>query len=666
MAYVPALDGVRALCVLAVLTFHAGFEGARGGYLGVSTFFTLSGFLVTSLLLSELEASRSGAAARPGRARGHVDLLGFWRRRLRRLVPASIVTLAGVALVAPAWLGPEAQARLGADILASLGYFVNWRFVEADLGYWLIFSAPSWVQHFWSLAIEGQLYVVLPVLVLVAARTQASNRTFGRLVLVGFLAGTACSFVLGADGAAFDRIYYGTDTRAPELFAGALLALAARHHPLERGRSGGLALDVAGFVALALVGTCWHLVDLETAGLTRGGLSLYALLSVTMIAACLRGRAFAACLAWAPLVWIGRVSYAVYLFHWPIYLALDVALDAPSPLLRLSVGGAATFALAALSDVLLETPIRRGRGRIGRAPFVAALAAMLCVSLLVAARMPAGPVFEELCGADPAAAFGFDPAPGDDARTEGLRFAAFGDSVSFSLVPGFKRWFRHEGHGVMLDGRNRLGCGLIVPAYLRAMEARGESVEIFEGGPRRGISTRPECRAYLEDVRESIDDLDLDVVIVLIGTWDLTGLPANRGPGRRSLAEPEIQAWMREAMDEYVAALSARGAEIVWLTLPRFRAKSKYPLTEAETEAARASLNRLIFELPDRWPGVVGVLDLAQVVEDWPGGVFDPALREDGLHFTNAGSLDLIEAGVGAGVIEALGHLDDAMDADRS
>ena len=204
--YLPALDGIRGLSVAAVLVFHGGLGWASGGFLGVSTFFTLSGFLITSLLLDEYQMT------------GRIALLEFWTRRFRRLMPAALLTLSGVALYGALLANPQQLWRLRADSLSSLFYFANWQFMFSGRAYEELFVRPSPVQHFWSLSIEEQFYLAFPLLFLAICRWAGGSRAR----LGGALAALAAtSLVLTAclhqpEGAS-TRVYYGTDTRAAEL-----------------------------------------------------------------------------------------------------------------------------------------------------------------------------------------------------------------------------------------------------------------------------------------------------------------------------------------------------------------------------------------------------------------------------------------------------------------
>ena len=210
LPHFPAIEGLRGLAVAAVVLFHAQFDWMKGGYLGVSTFFTLSGFLITSLLLAE----RSGT--------GQVDLRRFWTRRVRRLMPASFAALALIALFGIFAADAVQKRNLAGDVISALAYVANWRFLFSNQSYGELFAAPSPVQHFWSLAIEEQFYLVFPVLAWFAlARLRVRQGVFAVVVAV-LIAGSLALTLFG--GLSHDAIYYNTFTRAAELLAGSLLA----------------------------------------------------------------------------------------------------------------------------------------------------------------------------------------------------------------------------------------------------------------------------------------------------------------------------------------------------------------------------------------------------------------------------------------------------------
>ena len=210
--YQPALDGLRGAAVAAVLLFHGGH--LTGGYLGVDAFFVLSGYLITSLLVEELATT------------GTVSLLGFWGRRLRRLLPALLLVLLAVAAYAAVVAPADQLAAIRGDALATLGYVANWRQVFTGNDYFALFASPSPLQHTWSLAIEEQFYLVWP-LVMLALNRRRSARAVARRTLALSLVLAAASFVTMlalADPADNTRVYYGTDTRAASILIGAALA----------------------------------------------------------------------------------------------------------------------------------------------------------------------------------------------------------------------------------------------------------------------------------------------------------------------------------------------------------------------------------------------------------------------------------------------------------
>ncbi|RQX06450.1 acyltransferase family protein, partial [Micromonospora globispora] len=224
IAYQPALDGVRALAVAAVLAFHGGVAALPGGFLGVDAFFVLSGFLITSLLLAE------------HRDAGRIDLVAFWGRRVRRLLPALLLVLVVVLLVSRQLMPGTELGALRWDALAALGYVANWRMANRGGDYFAATGSPSPLQHTWSLGIEEQFYLVWPLLLIVLLAWAARRRRLGvalLVILVGAVGSALAAALLFAPDAV-DRVYYGTDTRAVALLVGAALAvLLARRVPAQ-------------------------------------------------------------------------------------------------------------------------------------------------------------------------------------------------------------------------------------------------------------------------------------------------------------------------------------------------------------------------------------------------------------------------------------------------
>jgi peptidoglycan/LPS O-acetylase OafA/YrhL/CubicO group peptidase (beta-lactamase class C family) len=348
--YLPGLDGLRAVAVTGVLLYHAGL-GALGGFLGVETFFVLSGFLITALLLAEW------------RADGRVDLRAFWWRRARRLLPALFALLA-LTLLAASVLLPEEVADLGAQTLAALAYLMNWHLIATQQSYFDPTMRPPLLQHLWSLAVEEQFYLLWPLLFAFGI-ARLGRRGMLLATLTGAAASTAAMALLAEPGADPSRVYYGTDTRAAGLLLGAALALvwtpgvAPRlEHPVA-----GRLLDGAGLIALAGLGVAYALVNEQDPLLYRGGFTLVALATAVVVAACTHSRAtlLPRLLGLAPLRWIGQRSYGIYLWHWPIFMLtrpmIDVPFDGP---VFTALRFAAVLLLAELSFRFVETPVRQG------------------------------------------------------------------------------------------------------------------------------------------------------------------------------------------------------------------------------------------------------------------------------------------------------------------
>ena len=349
LPYMPGLDGLRALAVAAVLLFHAGLERWAGGFLGVEAFFALSGYLITSLLLAEWAR------------RGRISLRRFWGRRARRLLPALFLMLL-VVVPLGAVLLPYEPGGLFGNPLPPLGYVRIGRLVLGEQPYFDPFVRPPLLQHLWSLAIEEQFYLVWPLLIGFALPRMRRGALLAALV-VAALASAALMAVLFQPDADPGRVYYGTDTRAAGLLLGAALAVALPPGHAAGGPAAGRLLDGLGALALAALVGAFALLHQDHPLLYRGGFAAVSALTVAVIAAVAHpgARLVPGLLGLAPLRWIGRRSYGIYLWHWPIFMVtrpyMDVELDGP-PLLALRFG--ATLVVAALSFHFLERPVQRG------------------------------------------------------------------------------------------------------------------------------------------------------------------------------------------------------------------------------------------------------------------------------------------------------------------
>ncbi len=358
--YMPGLDGLRALAVLAVIAYHEQFAWAPGGLLGVGVFFTLSGFLITGILISQWAKL------------GRIKLGDFWLHRARRLLPALFVMLA----VVTAWVTVADRARLASlrpAVGAAAAYFSNWYLIARNQSYFARFAPSAPLDHLWSLAVEEQFYLLWPLLLLAGLIAARKLRIPTAWLIVPTAILTAASvyamLTLYQPGQDPTRVYEGTDTRAFGLLIGVMLALAWPSAG-ERGarpasRWTRVLLDAAGLAGLAVIGMLIWRVGQYSPFAYRGGLVLLSVATAAVVAATaypasIVGRA----LGWGPLRWIGVRSYGIYLWHFPVIVMTSQPNVKPGLLLA-GLQISASILLAALSWQLIEEPIRHGA--IGRA-----------------------------------------------------------------------------------------------------------------------------------------------------------------------------------------------------------------------------------------------------------------------------------------------------------
>ena len=362
--YMPGLDGLRAIAVLSVIAFHLGFGWAPGGLLGVGIFFTLSGYLITDILLSQLN-------------RGRIKLAGFWLARARRLLPALFVML----FVVVAWVtvfGPAQPQQFRDAVVASALYVSNWQLIFGDVSYFARFAPPGPLNHLWSLAIEEQFYILWPFMLMLGTRLvrevplPGGVRPRFALVTLGLAVISAILMaVLYHPSLDPSRVYYGTDTRACELLFGAALAMVWPSRKLSRHISPGARnlLDGLGLVGLGAIALMIWQTSQYSSFLYRGGFVLLSVATVLVVAAL----AHPACrlgpiLGWKPLRWVGVRSYGIYLWHFPIIvLTTPGGVANGRELLREALQVVAILAVSALSWRYVEEPVRHGAlGRLWR------------------------------------------------------------------------------------------------------------------------------------------------------------------------------------------------------------------------------------------------------------------------------------------------------------
>lgn len=392
--YIPALDGLRTLAVVAVVLYHLNLTWAQGGLLGVTIFFVLSGYLITRLLLNEVAKT------------GRIDLKNFWIRRIRRLVPA-VVTVVVVTCALCTIFNHVMLTKMRPDILPSLLFFNNWWQIAQNVSYFNALGDPSPLTHFWSLAIEEQFYLIWPPLLFAMVSMHVSKPNTRRVVLGLAAVSALAMMVLYNPAADPSRVYYGTDTRVFSLLLGAWMAFipdcdlapvrlahrlglnrlasAAKHGKNAENKPGKKAdesadtalaqpsvlvrfwsspasIDVLGVVGLVGLAAMVALTNGYTAFQYRGGTLLCSILTLMVIAACVQPQGMVArALSAEPLVWVGKRSYSIYLWHYPLLLLMNpVANISDTPWWQYILQVLVVVAVAECSYRFIETPFRKG------------------------------------------------------------------------------------------------------------------------------------------------------------------------------------------------------------------------------------------------------------------------------------------------------------------
>lgn len=353
--YIPAIDGLRAVAVLAVILYHLGFSWIPGGFLGVDLFFVISGYVITRLLLDSIQRS------------GGLDLRAFYLARARRLLPP-LVFMVVVTLIFISLWAPDTTKRFLTDTPFALFGGMNWWLVFRDLDYFEAIGRPPLLQHTWSLAVEAQFYLVWPLVLLLVLKKFGKKRIPGAALLIATVSGIVLmlvSFELDASSASkVSHIYFGTDTHSIGLFLGAALAVSWAPMNFEttvtkKAQDFIDGIGVFGFIGILAT---FLLIDESQPTLYRLAFPLAGIFGTAIICSIVHPASrFAPILRNKILLWIGERSYAIYLWHWVIFQVTRPSVDLEGRtwalyLLRILI----VFALADISLRLVELPIRSG------------------------------------------------------------------------------------------------------------------------------------------------------------------------------------------------------------------------------------------------------------------------------------------------------------------
>lgn len=617
---VNALDGARGFFVSLVLLFHFGVTALVGGWVGINHFFVFSAYLIGRLLGSERVRT------------GKVDIAQFYLRRVRRILPAVLVVLTAVTVYAFAFADPYRRREIGGDVVATLGFVQNWHLIRRDDFYFEQVGNPSLLRHMWTLAVEEQFYIVVPILVL--ALFAIGAKRWMRVAAAAVLAVGAAvwgMYVAGEPGLSFARLYYGTDTRAAALFVGVALAFL-----MGRGLDGSLpiignrnviaVLGCAGFVATLVP---FFLVDQTSTWLfSSGGILLLALAAgaLLIMLADPRPMPLKRFFSWMPFVHLGRMTLGLYVYHWPIHVWTRGPLEGTPLVFSVLVQSLLTIAVATVSFRFLEVPIvmhgLRGVLPKLRKPVIvgSALTAACLVAGLAATRapLPGG-------GAEPTLVAG---QPAYTAGPEQLRATLVGDSVAVSLAEG---WDGAKYPDLDLTSAARIGCDLV------------DDPAIGDDGK---LPQEPQCATFERDWLASMTEHRSTTLVVLAGMQMMIGHEVD---GRAVLPRTQEGALLvYSSLDRMERAARAAGAptiQVVGMPCRQIDPLRLDPKLRFFALPGSAPENiRWLNDTLRAWAG--GAADRRSFVDLWEplcGNGFDPVMHgiqlyHDTVHFSPQGA----------------------------
>jgi peptidoglycan/LPS O-acetylase OafA/YrhL len=638
ISYIPALDGIRGVAIIVIMGYHGGVFLTSGGFYSLDTFFALSGFLITSLLISEWQRATT------------IRLGRFWARRARRLLPGLLVMLLGVALFAAFIVSAGTYPTLRGDAFSALFYFANWHFIANGSNYFNQTALTSPLTHTWSLAVEEQFYLVWPLVVLGVFKLWKSKWALLVVCVVGALASAVEMGVLYSPGEV-NRLYYGTDTRAQSLLVGAALAVGlslwadSRHRagaiPAQsdrarrrlggdpawavqtaRGRAAALAVGLAGVAASAVL---WTLVSFNDAFAYRGGFLLAALATTAVLfsVVCSQRSVLAKSLSVAPLRYVGRISYGMYLWHFPLFIYLDHARTGLTGYPLFAVRVAVTLVVATGSFYVIERPIRQGTFLTGwRTWAITPVAVLGTAAALVAATSIPAVAAKAPVSSPPAAALATGPP---------VRALVVGDSTALTLDIGLNEFARVD-YDVEPFNAGILGCGVTDGA-----EYQEKGVDAPMAVQCRGAPARVQWPTlWKADIAKDHPN----VVMILAGRWEVS----NRTYDGHwtNIENPTYAAYVKRQLRYAVGVAGSSGASVVLMTAPCYDT-GEQPDGQPWPEDSRTRLgiyNGIVRQVVASTPGVTLLNFNAMAC---PGGQYEEYMDgqqvrlADGIHFTFTG-----------------------------
>ncbi|MCB0984495.1 MAG: acyltransferase [Ilumatobacter sp.] len=670
MGYQPTLDGVRAVSVIAVMLYHAGFSWAHGGFFGVEVFFVVSGFLITSLLIEEHDGS------------GKVGLGQFYLRRARRLLPALFTVLIAVGVWAVFWGSTEQQVALRRDYPWGIGYLANWGAIFSQGSYWGA-GAPKLLRHLWSLAVEEQWYLLWP-LTFIAIRkgsrggARANERIASRLAMVAIAVMVGTSLAQAFHWASSNALYLSTITRSSGLLLGAAMAFVWRpwRRVGKRAANGAAPpLGPAAAVAVLVLAAMVVVGRVDRAATYLWQLPLVTIASAVLVAVVVHPWATGprAIFGWQPLVEIGKRSYGLYLWSWPI--SAMVGADEGS-FTKFLLAMAITIPVSEACYRLIEAPIRRGAlGRWWKARerrdwntttlqgAVAAVALVVPLTLFFADR-PA--VF------DPAADAGNSDVVFDPTAVAGAATSTVPSSVVQETVPSSAADTTAAASTtaaapvttaaslprrvVIVGDSTAHSLAINLPSGIEGTFTIGDgSVEgcsVYDSG--KGVSTRPytrtfdNCAGWSDKWVSAAQSVNAEVALVVLGAWDVFDVQTADGQ-TLAFGTPANDQRFMAGVQEGIDKLSAIGVKVALLEIPCMRPQDVQgagvpALPERGDDARVAHLNDLLRQVAAANPATTTFVNgPAEYCAD-PAIAADLAYRWDGVHAYKPGAKLTFEA----------------------
>jgi peptidoglycan/LPS O-acetylase OafA/YrhL/lysophospholipase L1-like esterase len=634
LGYTPGFDGLRALGLLLMLGYHSGQSWAAGGIFTVSMFFTLSGYLIATLTLVEWSKH------------DRVSLARFWERRAKRLLPAALLTIAGVIALQYFFEVGSDQSRFRGDVLGALGYVANWRMAFSGGDYGRIFRIESPVQHFWSLAVEEQFYVAFPLLFVgLMALTKGRWKIVGTVFGLGAAASFAAAWLTAAaQNRNSGLAYYATYTRASEILVGVALAFLVLTVPVRKALASPLgkrAVGIGGILGLLGLAWLWTNIGLTSRFVFRGGTMFNATMTCLVILACISAAPgpVAKSLGIWPLRNLGRISYGVYLVHWPLFILLDDErthlVGHPNRLFVIRL--AASIGVAILMYHLLESPFRF-KLKVSRRALAGVLAVPTVLLVPLIQGVPVHRGDSQNLGIelpdDPYAPNVTVPPPG---VTPAARILLVGDSVTWSTWDGYVKWNeQHPDQPLQVDSIMALGCSL---ADVK------ETLQLGEW-----MKTTTPCGRLRKRTTDILAKQDYDAIVVTIGHKDLGQHKLE--DKWRAVGDPVFDEFIAGEIAEWIDILAAEDGPVLWSSLTHVRInRFEDPTTtwanwaDTDNNPNRVDkLNRIVADtIAEAANPSFQILDTGTWLESIPGGEFNPDFRGDGVHYTFDGADKLAE-----------------------